>query len=371
MNRRSFLQSASFAALPVAQLFDPEPVPARSRPKRILVLGGTSFLGPAIVERALQAGHQVTLFNRGKTNPQLFPLLEKLRGDRESDSHEGLAALAGRRRWEAVIDVWPSEPSVVMPTARLLSDRTDFYSFVSSIGAYAALTQPGTEEKHPLRLTASGYGGDKAPCEAQLTELLGAGRLGIVRPCAMAGPRDPSLSFHDWLSRLARKQRFVAPSDGSDPMELVDVRDVANWIVSNVEAHRPGPYNVCGFPLPFRTFLAECRTAIHGLAQPVWIDRRFLEREGVKASGGHLPFWNPDDPAFEEVSSAKARRAGWSTRPLPQTARDAWQSYRERIDPSLRYPQHQWSYDWGISEERQAQILRDWNSLPHQSSGPG
>jgi 2'-hydroxyisoflavone reductase len=362
LTRRRFLQSTVLATT-TAGLFPR--VYASASPKRILVLGGTLFLGPAIVERALEAGHQVTLFNRGKTNPQLFPQLEKLRGDRESMSSDALSALSGQRRWDAVIDVWPSEPSVVMPTARLLSSRTDSYSFVSSIGAYKTLTQPDADESWPLRLTESGYGGDKAQCESQLVALIGARKVGIVRPCAIAGPRDPSLSFHYWLSRLAKNQRVVAPGDGSDPIQLVDVRDVANWIVSNIEAHRPGAYNVCGSPMSFKSFLTECSAAIHGQAQLVWVERSFLEQRGVKTTGGNMPFWNPDTPAFEQVSSSKAQREGWSRKPLRQTAADAWRSYADRIDPALPYPQHQWSYDWGISDDLQARILKEWDSRHH------
>lgn len=359
LTRREILKSALIAtAIRPLRRFSYADV----RPKKILVLGGTLFLGPAIVERAVEAGHRVTLFNRGKTNPQLFPQLEKLRGDRETSSTDGLAALSGQRRWDAIIDVWPSEPRVVMPAARLLHDRTGFYSFVSSIGVYTTLTQPGTGESHSLQITGSGYGGDKARCEAQLTELVGRERLGIVRPCAISGPRDPSLSFHYWLSRLAKKGRMVAPGDGLDPVELVDVRDVADWIVSNIEAGRSGPYNVCGIPNTFKTFLAECCNAIHGSAQVVWIDRAFLEQHGIKQYGGNMPFWNPDTPAFEQVSSSKARHAGWSTRPLGATARDAWRSYADRIDAALPYPQHQWSYEWGISDKVQTELLKEWDS---------
>lgn len=364
LTRRTFLKSASLAALG-SQVHSKSF--ARGVPKNILVLGGTSFLGPAIVERALEAGHRVTIFNRGKTNPWLFPQLEKLHGDRELASGGGLSALSGRRHWDAVIDVWPSEPKVVIPAAQLLADRTDFYSFVSSVGAYSTVSSPNTDETQLLRLDEPGYGGDKARCEKQLADLFGRERLGIVRPCAISGPRDPSLSFHYWLSHLSRRQRIVAPGNGNDPIELVDVRDVANWIVANVEAHRSGPYNVCGQSIPFKTFLTECREAIQGHAQMVWVGRTFLEAKGIR-SNGNMPFWNPSDSAFEEVASNKARHAGWSTRPLGDTARDAWRSYADRVDPALQYPQHQWSYEWGISDERQAQILKDWDSRHNQKS---
>lgn len=203
---------------------------AKPSPQKILVLGGTNFLGPAIVERALEAGHEVTLFNRGKTNPGMFPKLERIRGDRETDNEGGISALSGSRRWDAVIDVWPSQPATVMPAARLLADRTDFYSFVSSIGAYADTSHTGTEETAPLRINERGYGGDKARSETQLGSLLGT-KLGIVRPCPIAGPRDDSLSFHYWLRGLRNDGPIIAPGDGTSPVELVDVRDVADWIL--------------------------------------------------------------------------------------------------------------------------------------------
>ena len=358
--RRAFLKSAVLAS--AASAIETSATVVKALPQRILVLGGTIFLGPAIVERALAAGHQVTLFNRGKTNPEMFPKLEKMRGDREDVAGGGLAALNGSRHWDAVIDVWPAEPEVVIPTAKLLKGRTKFYSFVSSIGAYTKLTQPGANETQILRAADQGYGGNKARSELQLTELMGADRLGIVRPCAISGPRDPSLSFHYWLARLQRDHRIVAPGDGTSPIELVDVRDVADWVVSNVEARRAGPYDTCAQPIPFNSFLSDCRTAIGGKATIVWIDRGFLEKQGVGVHNGNMPFWNPDDPHFEQVSSDKARSQGWRTRPLAATARDAWNSYIQRVSPSLTYPQHQWTYDWGISEDREAQILNMWDT---------
>jgi 2'-hydroxyisoflavone reductase len=356
LTRRTFIRAAT-ATIAATQLRSR--LCAKPRPQKILVLGGTNFLGPAIVERVLAAGHQVTLFNRGKTNPGLFPNLEKIRGDRQTNNQGGISALSGSRRWDAVIDVWPSEPAVVMPSARLLADRTDFYSFVSSIGAYADVSHPGTEESAPLRVKERGYGGDKARSETQLGSLLGE-KLGIVRPCPIAGPRDNSLSFHYWLAGLKHNGPLIAPGDGTSPVELVDVRDVADWILQNVEARRPGVYNVCGQEITFRNFLEECRFAMQGQARIVWVDQRFLMKEGVRA--GNLPLWSMNDPGFVQISSLKARRAGWVTRPLKQTAVDAWRSYCSWVDPNIEYPQRQWGYDWGISTERQSEILRDWKA---------
>lgn len=364
LKRRNFLRAATIA---VAASHVPKTLHAKPRSQRILVLGGTNFLGPAIVQRALNAGHQVTLFNRGKTNPGLFPNVEKIRGDRETNNEGGISALSGSRRWDAVIDVWPSNPATVMATAHLLADRTDFYSFVSSIAVYADTSRPGTDESAPLRMNAPGYPGEKARSETELGALLGS-KLGIVRPCPIAGPRDNSLSLHYWLSGLKRNKPLIAPGDGTSPVELVDVRDVADWVLQNVEARRPGVYNVCGQEITFRTFLDGSKSAIQGQAHLVWVDRQFLLKEGVSIAAGNLPFWSPDNPGFQQVSSRKARRAGWVTRPLERTAADAWNFYCTWVDPNIKYPQHQWSYDWGISTERQSQILRDWEAAASVSS---
>lgn len=180
--------------------------------KKILILGGTGFLGPPVVERALQRGHTLTLFNRGKSNADLFPGVEKIHGDRE---HDDLGGLKNDRRWDVVIDVWANDPAVVVPMANLLAKRTDYYHFVSSIAAYANYSKIGMDETAPTRTDRPGYGGNKARSEKALTDLLGD-HAGICRPCAIMGPRDESLSYHYWLSHLKKDQEFVAPGTGDD-----------------------------------------------------------------------------------------------------------------------------------------------------------
>ena len=180
--------------------------------KKILILGGTGFLGPAVVERALQRGHTVTLFNRGKTGANLFPSVEKIRGDREKGD---LTGLTNDCRWDAVIDVWANDPAVVVPMANLLAKRTSYYHFVSSISVYADYSKIGMDETAATRLEKPGYGGNKAKSEKALTDLLGD-RVGICRPCAIIGPRDDSVSYHYWLSHLVKDQEFVAPGTGDD-----------------------------------------------------------------------------------------------------------------------------------------------------------
>ena len=279
-----------------------------SSPKKILILGGTGFLGPPIVERAIARGHTVTLFNRGKTGADLFPGVEKIHGDREKGD---LSGLTNDRRWDAVVDVWANDPAIVGPIANLLAKRTSYYHFVSSISVYADYSKVGIDETGPTRLERPGYGGNKAKSEKALTDLLGD-RVGICRPCAIMGPGDTSLSYHYWLSHLLKDQEIVAPGTGDDCFaQYIDVRDVANWIVDCVEQSRGGIYNTVSEPLPFRAFLGESSSAIGGKAKLVWIDSDFLRNDQHVKTFDNLPYWNPDRPGFERISSTKARTAGF------------------------------------------------------------
>ena len=327
-------------------------------PKKILILGGTGFLGPPVVERALQRGHTITLFNRGKSNSDLFPNVEKIRGDRERGELDGLK---NDRRWDAVIDVWANDPAVVVPVAELLAKRTDYYHFVSSISAYADYSKIGMDETGPTRIDRPGYGGNKARSEKALTDLLG-NRVGICRPCAIMGPRDDSLSYHYWLSHLAKNQEFVAPGTGDDAYaQYIDVRDVANWIIDCAEQARPGIYNTVSEPLLFKDFLSQSGGAIGGKGKPVWVAGDYLLEQHVKTFD-NMPYWNPDRGGFERISPAKALAAGFAIRPLKETAKDAWASYQKTVPPDLIYPQKQYGFEWGISPEREREILAAWKN---------
>lgn len=357
LSRRELLKLGAYA---FAATRFPRFARASSSPKKILILGGTGLLGPPTVERALERGHIVTLFNRGKTNPDLFPTVEKIQGDREPNDKGDLSGLAGDRKWDAVVDVWPSDPAIVTPAAKLLANRTRYYFFVSTISVYADYSKIGMDETAPTRLDRPGYGGDKARSEKALQEMF-ADRVGIVRPSAIMGPRDDSLSYHFWLSRLAKDEEIVAPGTGDDAfVEYVDVRDVANWIIDSVERNRAGVYNVFSLPTPFRVFLEESSRGIGGKAKIVWVDGDFLRNEQHVRTFDHMPYWTPDRPGFERISSAKARAAGFSGRPLSETAKDAWAWYQKTVATDLAYPQKQYSFEWGISPEREREILAAW-----------
>jgi 2'-hydroxyisoflavone reductase len=351
--RRQLLKLGAFtlAATHLPRIFA-EKIAAR----KILILGGTGFLGPPIVERAFHRGHTVTLFNRGKSK-DLFPNVEKIHGDRERGELDGLK---NDRRWDVVIDVWANDPAIVVPMAELLAKRTGYYHFVSSISAYANYSKIGMDETAPTRTERPGYGGNKARSEKALTDLLGD-RVGICRPCAIMGRRDDSLSYHYWLSHLVKDQEFVAPGTGDDAYaQYIDVRDVANWIIDCAEQSRPGIYNTVSEPLLFKDFLSESAVAIGGKGKPVWVDGDYLRNEQHVKTFDNMPYWNPDRPGFERISPAKAKAAGFTIRPLRETAKDAWAWYQETVLPDLVYPQKQGDFEWGISPERERDILVAW-----------
>lgn len=357
MQRRAFLAGSIGAA--AAGLAGCRPRLGDDR-RRILVLGGTNFVGPAIVERALARGHSVTLFNRGITRPHLFHSIEKLRGDRSRGSEE-LGSLGTTRRWDAVIDVWPEESGLVDRTAQLLANRTDYYFFVSSISVYRNFRPVGIAESDDLRLDMPGtYGGEKALAEGVL-EATFPGRHGIARCHAIVGPRDDGTALHYWLRRLAEEEEVLAPGSGADAVQYVDVRDAAQWIVDCVERRRLGAHNLCGpaQELSLRGFLQEVRDGIGSRAQLSWIDRDFLREQGIQ-SFTDMPFWVPEDedPGFYRISSNKAVSAGMRYRPLRETVEAAWNWYRSHFFKDTAFP----SGGMGISREREVMVLDAWDA---------
>ena len=361
MRRRTFLglSVAAGAATLLTECRLTEP-PAASSRKKILVLGGTNFLGPAIVEHAIERDHEVTLFNRGITRPYLFPAVEKLRGNRQVEGGD-LTAIEGRRRWDAVIDVWPEHSSLVQKTADLLSDRTDYYFFCSSIAVYTDFSRPNITETTDTHVDEPGwYGGEKAIAE-KVIEARFPGRFGISRCHAILGPRDNGVTFHYWLRGLAQHDEVLAPGSGVDPVQYVDVRDVAAWIIECVERERVGAHNVCGSleTLTFRAFLEGSRDAIASTARLVWVDADFLRKEQGVRSFSDMPLWAPldEDAGFYKISGAKATAAGATFRPLAETARDAWHWYQSYFFKDTTFPVG----GLGLSRKRELEVLTAWH----------
>lgn len=291
---------------------------------RLLVLGGTRFLGRAVVEAALGRGDEVTLFNRGRTNPGLYPEAEKLRGDRAGD----LSELDGRE-WDVVVDVAAYDPRLVRRSVDALRGRTGRYVFVSTVSVYADRSRPPVEGAAVHELApgdegderAETYGGRKAAAERIVEDAFGECAL-VVRPGLIVGPHDPTGRFTYWPHRIARGGHVLAPGSPDDPVQFVDVRDLAGWILEAAERGLNGTFNATGEPLPFERLLEECRAVTGSEARWTWIPSETLLAEGLEEWMG-VPLWivSPGWEAANRVVVAKAVAAGLGFRPLAETIR--------------------------------------------------
>jgi 2'-hydroxyisoflavone reductase len=294
---------------------------------RLLVLGGTKFLGRHVVAHALADGHEVTTFTRGQTNPELFPDVEHLRGDRDGD----LDALSGRE-WDGVVDTSGYVPRVVRQSADLLHDAVQRYVFVSSISVYAEPEEEPADED-----VQAHYGALKRACERVVDEVYGD-RGTAVRAGLIVGPYDPTDRFTYWARRLAAGGDVLAPGRPEQPVQVVDGRDLARWLV-RLALHGPGgTFDATGPQLT----LGEVLERLRGSSNLVWVEKP----EGV-TPWTELPLWLPEDGWFlmqRDVSAAQA--AGLSCRRLEETARDteAW----DRGEPGDRPT---------LTREREAEIL--------------
>jgi 2'-hydroxyisoflavone reductase len=374
MDRRRFLKTSlttSAASVLLQQLTIPEWLFGKS-PKKILVLGGTSFLGPAVVEAAVVAGHSVALFNRGITNPGLFPTLEKLRGFRSPDRADENFNALGQRHWDVVVDVWPSDPSVAESAARTLRDRTAHYLYVSSIAAYdpKGFAQPHLTETAPLNpwdTAIRPYNRGKAESERRLRALVGD-RLTVVRPGPIKGDRDTTPDLLAWLRRAQTETTHIGPGIGEDHVQLVDVKDVARFLVLAIDRSLHGTFNLTGAPMSFRDFLARCVAATRSSSEFVWIPQDFLHQQGLDPDPSYLgkfPFWHPEPErrGFFQISSQKAFDAGWTQRPFTETALEyLW--FFDQLDSNV------WQWTDELSAQVEARALAAWReSKPSSRTG--
>lgn len=304
-------------------------------PKRILILGGTGFLGPATVEAARARGHRLTLFNRGRTRPGLFPDIEKLQGDRDPRKGDGLKALEGRQ-WDVVIDNSGYYPRMVAASARLLAPHVRRYIFISTESVYAENNREGLDETDKLAAMPDPasesmgpnfeyYGALKALCEQAAEEAM-PGRVSVVRPGYIVGPDDPTGRFTYWPVRVDRGGEVLAPGEPSDPVQFIDVRDLGAWLVHLAEQGITGIFNAAGPArrLAMDEFLQTCRKATPRKSTLTWVSADFLEQQKLE-----LPIWAPyrgDTRGFHTRSAARAIRAGLRFRPHAETVRDtlAW-----------------------------------------------
>jgi 2'-hydroxyisoflavone reductase len=327
-----------------------------------LVLGGTKFLGRHVALAARERGCEVTLLNRGTTNPALFADdagVTRLTGDRTTA--DGLAMLAGRR-WSAVIDTCGYLPAVVRASAQALREAAPVYLFVSSISVYGDFAAGPADEATPVEalhdpavveVGKDTYGPLKAACEAVVREAVGAvgGRAIVVRPGLIAGPDDPTDRFTYWVRRGAAGGEALAPGDGRRLVQAIDVRDLAAWMVDAcLRAGGPieGTFNATGEPTSFGELLAACRA---GSTAWVWASEAFLEAQDV-APWSELPLWLPG--ADQRVPTARARAAGLVTRPIAETV-----AATRAFDAAPGRPA---TLAAGLSEGREQALLRAWKA---------
>lgn len=308
---------------------------------KLLVLGGTAFLGRNVVATALEGGHDVTTFTRGRTNPWLFPEAEHLTGDRDGN----LKALRGRE-WDAVIDTSGYVPRVVRQSGELLRDAVGRYVFVSTVSVYADHSKPYDESAPTAELVDPGtedvwpnYGALKAACERVLDELYGD-RTCHVRAGLIAGPHDPTFRFTYWPVRIAEGGDIVAPDRPDRLVQFVDARDLARWMIKLAAGGACGPMNATGprEPTTMEQLLTRIASALASDCRFHWIDGETLVAEGVRP-WGELPLWLPG-PEWEGLLQAdisRALAAGLELRPLEETARDtlAWARTAGEQRPAL------------------------------------
>jgi 2'-hydroxyisoflavone reductase len=324
----------------------------------LLILGGTRFVGRHLVEYAWARGHTITLFNRGQSNPDLFPQVEQLRGDRATD-----LSLLQDRSWDAVIDTCGYLPRLVRLSAQALVGHTDRYVFISTVSVYAEDNPRGMVEDSPLatlkdesveEVTGETYGGLKALCE-KTVEAAYPDRALIIRPGLIAGPHDPTDRFTYWPWRIAQGGEVLAPGHPDRSVQIIDARDLAQWIVQMVEGKRTGIFNAVGpdYTLTAKHMLEACVAVCDPKAQLTWVNESFLLKHKVEP-WSEMPVWVPEkEYAFDTCSNAQAIAAGLKFRSIETTIRDtlAWAQTR----PS----DHSWRA--GMKPEREAELLREWN----------
>ena len=309
---------------------------------RMLVHGGTKFLGRHVVEHALAREHEVTLFNRGQTLPDLFPQTQKLRGDREGD----LSALEGRA-WDAVVDTSGYVPGTVARTLDALGD-VGHYTFVSTISVYADASTPPTVSS-PLTDDEE-YGGNKVRCEAVVRERFPDAF--VPRPGLIVGPWDPTNRFTYWVTRLADGGRALVPAPPDAPAQVIDARDLAGWIVRAAEDRVSGTYNAVGPPTTREALFAACNT---GGAELVWVDPEWLAAHEV-GEWMELPLWlsSPEYAGMLAIDPSPAIAAGLETRPLVETVHDTLEWFRAGDVPA--------DPPAGLDRERERTLLDRWVS---------
>ena len=364
--------AAAAAALPsfASAASEAKPVAKAAKPLNILILGGTGFTGPFQVDYALKRGHKVTLFNRGKRpSPEWPAAVEQLHGDRNTGD---LSALKGRK-WDVCIDNPTSLPFWVRDAGQVLKGNVGHYLFISTISVYADGSKPGINENSPLAQYKGKdamaetqqtlradienlYGPLKALSEAEAHKQFGK-NVTIVRPGYIVGPRDETDRFTYWPHRVAQGGEILVPGDGHDPIQIIDGRDLGEWMIRLAEVGTTGTFNACGpdYPLSMDAMLYGCQAVTGGGMTLTHVSPAFLDEQQVG-----LPIWVPskDNPyaGYGAVSNERAIAAGLTFRPLATTVQDLLAWFRSL--PAER----QAKLGAGITREKEAELLKAWHA---------
>jgi 2'-hydroxyisoflavone reductase len=364
LTRRSFLATtAAGVAAASVTLSNKAAVTPAAKPLRILILGGTGFIGPNQVAYAVARGHKVSVFNRGKTNPgSLPPGVEHLEGDRNGK----LDALKGKT-WDAVIDNPSTLPRWVRDAAQLLKDSAGQYLFISTISVYADNSKPNEDESGATLTLADptveeigpNYGGLKALAEKE-AERAFPGRTTVVRPGLIVGAGDNSDRFSYWPIRIAQGGEVLAPGNPTDPVQIIDARDLGEWTIRLVEQKTYGTFNAVGpaHPLTIAEMLYGIKAVTTAGAQFTWVPASFLEAQKVDP-WSHMPVWIPpagEYAGFGSRSNRKALAAGLTFRSLADTAANTLAFHESR--PAER----QAKLRAGLTPEREKEVLAAWKA---------
>lgn len=343
--------------------YRPETGDAQPKPLRILILGGTGFIGPYQVQYALDRKHKVTLFNRGRTNSTLFPKVPRLVGDRNlPDGHDALK----KGTWDVVIDNPTANPKWVRGAGEALKGRVGQYMFVSTISVFSDNSTP-VDENGPLNApsdidaeyNAQAYGSNKVRSEMEAKTQFGE-HVTIVRPGLIVGPGDLSDRFSYWPVRIDKGGEILAPGDPNDPVQYIDAQDLSQWIVRLAESHTLGTFNATGPKTP--TTIAEMLYGIKAVttsdAKFTWVPADFLREKQVR-QWSDMPVWVPPvgrSAAFARVNCQKAYAAGLTFRPLADTAKDTLTWYHAR--PAAEQEKAR----AGLDPEKEKTVLAEWHA---------
>lgn len=358
-NRREFLRTSASSLIAAAAWPLPESITPieHARALDILILGGTGFIGPHLVRHAIARGHRITIFTRGRHDAELPESVIRLQGDRNGQ----LDALKGRR-WDAVIDDSASNPAWVSLSTQLLKDAVGVYMFTSSTGVYYPYLRRGLTERDPVHYELADandlsekFGVAKAQCEKQTIAVFGDRGI-IVRPTYIVGPGDTTDRFPYWPVRLARGGDVLAPGHADDPMQLIDVRDLAEFMVHLLETGQRGVYNATGprEPLAARRFYEDAAKALDAKVRFTFVDDyEFLAAHQIDEA---IPWamLKGNDSGMMSISNARSDAAGLSFRPLAATLRDTL-AWWPTVPTARREHPH-----FTITPDQEMRALADW-----------